>query len=105
MSWVILAALGFVAGAAAGLVFFGGLWWTTHRLSTASRPGLLLSVSLLGRLVVLAVVFVTLASLDPVLLVGAVPGLLAARSVLTRPGMIDRLPTRASSTSGPSGEA
>lgn len=105
MRWLILLVLGFVAGAALGLVFFGGLWWTTQRLATTSRPGLLLSVSLLGRLLVLAAVLVALASLDPLLVIGAVPGLLVARMALTSSRMENRLSAPTPSTSRPPGEA
>jgi F1F0 ATPase subunit 2 len=101
---LIFLVLGFVAGAVVGLVFFGGLWWTTQRLATTSRPGLLLSLSLFGRLLVLAAVLVTLASLDPLLVIGAVPGLLAVRMTLTSSRMANRLPVPAPSTSRPPGE-
>jgi F1F0 ATPase subunit 2 len=54
MSAVITLAAGLVAGVVLGLVFFGGLWWTTQRLATSSRPAILVSVSLLVRVAVLA---------------------------------------------------
>ena len=41
--------LSLLAGMALGLLFFGGLWWTVRRLTTARHPGLLLSASLLLR--------------------------------------------------------
>jgi F1F0 ATPase subunit 2 len=38
-----------VAGAAVGMLFFGGLWWTVQRLATAEHPGLLSLASFLVR--------------------------------------------------------
>lgn len=42
------------AGAALGVVFFGGLWWTVQRAVTAPRPGMLFIGSLLLRMGVVA---------------------------------------------------
>lgn len=84
MSWLPLVVLGGAVGALVGLVFFGGLWWTTRRLATATRPGALLAVSLLARFAVLAIALIVLARLDPALLVGALVGVVAARIALTR---------------------
>jgi F1F0 ATPase subunit 2 len=97
MSDVIALAAGLVAGAVLGVVFFGGLWWTTQRLATSSRPGLLISVSLLVRVVVLAVGLLLLARIGGgPLLLGAV-GLVAARIGLTRLAVNGRLPQPATS--------
>jgi F1F0 ATPase subunit 2 len=90
--WIVLFVLGVAVGGAVGLVFFGGLWWTTQRLTTSSHPGLLMSVSLLGRLGVLAVVMIVLARIDVALLVGAMAGLVATRIALTRAAARGRLP-------------
>jgi F1F0 ATPase subunit 2 len=95
MSTVIALAAGFVAGVALGLVFFGGLWWTTQRLATSSRPGLLVSVSLLVRVVVLATGLVLLAQVGGGPLLLATVGLLATRFGLTRLAVRGRLPQRA----------
>lgn len=88
---VIALALGLVAGVLLGLVFFGGLWWTTQRLATSSRLGLLLSVSLVVRVVVLAAGLFLLARIGGgALLLGAF-GLLATRLGLTRLAVQGRL--------------
>lgn len=39
--WTARVALGLVAGVAAGLLYFGGLWWTVRRVVTSPRPHLL----------------------------------------------------------------
>lgn len=97
MTDVLALAVGLVAGAVLGLVFFGGLWWTTQRLATSPRPGLLLSVSLLVRVVVLAAGLLLLAQIGGgPLLLGAV-GLVAARIGLTRLAVNGRLPQPATS--------
>lgn len=88
---VVLLFGGFAAGLVVGLVFFGGLWSTTRRLATSSRPGLLIVVSLLGRLALLAAVMVVLARADVALLVGSLLGLLTTRLVLTRAATSGRL--------------
>lgn len=46
---ILLLLLAGVAGAALGLVFFGGLWYTVRRLLKSSRPLLLLVVSFVVR--------------------------------------------------------
>lgn len=38
-----------LSGLLLGLIFYGGLWWTTHRGLTARHPGLLFFVSMLVR--------------------------------------------------------
>jgi F1F0 ATPase subunit 2 len=92
MPWVILLVLGCIAGLALGLLFFGGLWWTTQRLATSSRPALVMSVSLLVRTGVLALALVVLARSHVSLLVGAVVGIVIARIGLTRAAINGRLP-------------
>lgn len=97
MSTVIALAAGFVAGVVLGLVFFGGLWWTTQRLATSSRPGLLVSVSLLVRVIVLAAGLLLLAQVGGGPLLLATVGLLATRIGLTRLVVGGRLPQPATS--------
>lgn len=100
MPWVILLVLGCVAGLALGLLFFGGLWWTTQRLATSSRPALVVSVSLLVRTGVLAFALVALARSQVGLLVGAVVGIVIARIGLTKAAINGRLPQIAASGQG-----
>lgn len=78
---VVLAAAG---GAVVGLMFFGTLWWTVRRLTTARHPGLLVAGSFLLRAVVAAVgiVIVSRGELVPLLL--AIGGFIAARTALIR---------------------
>ena len=92
MSDVIALAAGLVTGAVLGVVFFGGLWWTTQRLPTTPRPALLLSLSLLVRVVVLAVGLLLVAQLGGGPLLFAAVGLVVARIGLTRRAVRGRLP-------------
>lgn len=46
-------ALAGAAGALAGLVYFGGLYWTVRRLPTTQRPWLLYGTSAVLRLILL----------------------------------------------------
>jgi F1F0 ATPase subunit 2 len=87
VTWLdVVAALaaGAVVGAALGLVFFGGLWWTSRRLVDASHPALLVTVSLVVRLALVAVALVLHARAAPLLVLGALGGLITARLILTR---------------------
>lgn len=97
MSDVIALAAGLVAGVVLGMVFFGGLWWTTQRLATSSRPGLLLTVSLLVRVVVLVAGLFGLARIGGGPLLLAALGLVCVRVVLVRLAMRGRLPQPATS--------
>jgi F1F0 ATPase subunit 2 len=105
MSAVITLAAGLVAGVVLGLVFFGGLWWTTQRLATSSRPAILVSVSLLVRVAVLAAGLFLLAQVGSGALLVAALGLLATRIGLTRLAVNGRLPqpTTSESTAGGGG--
>lgn len=76
--------LGLVAGAVAGLAFFGGLAATVHNLPTSSRPAALMAASLLGRFVVLALILIGVAIVGTASLIVAVVGMLAVRFVLLR---------------------
>ena len=44
---------GLAIGVAIGLLFFGGLWWTTQRLVTSLHPARLMLVSFAARMTVL----------------------------------------------------
>lgn len=57
LSFIALAVLG---GALAGLLFFGGLWWTVQRIPYVKRPVVLTLSSLLLRLALTMVVFYTI---------------------------------------------
>lgn len=83
MSPAIVFVAGALAGTVLGLVFFGGLWWTSTRLARSTRPALLVAASLLGRMLVLALGLVVLARIDVLALVGGLAGMLATRIALT----------------------
>lgn len=84
MASLILLMLGLLAGAVLGALFFGGLWWTSRRLLSGASSSGFLALSFVGRMVVLALGLIVLARMHPLLLVGAVPGLVAARVGWTR---------------------
>ncbi len=58
--WTLLVT-GLFAGATAGAVFLGGLWWTTRRLAVTSRPALLFLTSFVVRMGALLAIFYLLA--------------------------------------------
>lgn len=91
MQRVTLFLVGVPLGLVVGLVFFGGLWWTTQRLALTRRPGLLLTTSLFVRLATLAVCLVVVARFDGAALIGVLGGLIATRIVMTRAASQDRL--------------
>lgn len=76
------AALGLLAGLAAGLVFFGGLHFTLSRLSTVKHPMLLVVVSFFARSAVLVGTLVAVADGHAVRVVVALIGILTARTIL-----------------------
>jgi len=76
--------LALVAGAALGVFYFGGLWWTTQRLVIASNPALLAFASFVVRTVVTLAGFYLVAGGHWVRLVVCLAGFLLARTVLVR---------------------
>lgn len=74
--------IGIGAGAAVGLVFFGGLRWTIDRLATSRRPRLLVVGSLVVRTVLLVAVLIALADGGFVRVVAALGGVLVARTAV-----------------------
>lgn len=89
MSGFIALVLALAAGAALGLVYFGGLWLTVRQLAGSGRPALLFGASLLVRtlLTVLGFYLVMDASLARVL--ACLLGFIIARQLLVsrlRPG-------------------
>ena len=76
--------IGFSGGLALGWGYFGGLWWTVRRLTSARRPGLLFAASFVIRTgLVIGGLFV-LAAGGWMSMAAALVGLLAMRVVLTR---------------------
>lgn len=79
--WLALAVL---AGAAAGLVFFGGLWYTVRRLAAAARPRLFLLQSFLLRTAVVLGLLYLSAGGGLLPLAGYGLGFWGARSLILR---------------------
>lgn len=77
-------ALSGLAGAALGLMFFAGLWWTVYRLPGARHPALLVMLSLLLRTALAVTGFYWLMADDLLRLTAALLGFLAVRLVLVR---------------------
>lgn len=86
--------LGLGAGALLAVAFVVAVRWTARRLLDAPRPGQLLAISSLVRVVVVAAVFLALARLGPLVLAGTFAGFLIARgvalAVLARPDARER---------------
>lgn len=76
--------LALVAGAALGVFYFGGLWWTTQRIIAASNPALLAFASFVVRTVVTLAGFYLVAGGQWVRLIVCLAGFLLARTVLVR---------------------
>jgi len=83
MQTVVMIPVGAVIGAVVGVVHFGGLAWTVRRF-VAGRHTAVLAISFLLRMAVTALAVVAVAVWAPTAALGLVPGLLAARFVLTR---------------------
>lgn len=79
-SWLLLVPVGVAAGLVLGGVFFGGLWVTARRLTSAHNAALLVGGSYLGRTAALAVGLGLLARSDPALFAGGVVGVIGARA-------------------------
>jgi F1F0 ATPase subunit 2 len=94
---------GLLAGTLLGLVFFGGLWITSALLARGGRIGPLLVLSYAGRMALLALGLVGLARLGPAPLLGAAPGLVLARTILTRAALRPRLPAAVAPGDPPGG--
>jgi F1F0 ATPase subunit 2 len=77
-------ALGLAAGAAAGVVHFGGLWLTVKRLPAARRPHLLMLASFAVRAALVVAVMLAMSYVDWQALVAAFAALILARVVLVR---------------------
>lgn len=85
----------FAAGLILGTVFFGGLWWTVHRLTVASRPSRLLWQSFALRFAIALAGFYAVTNGRGAALAVAVLGFLAMRELIAR-----RCFSRADSTGG-----
>ena len=79
-----------LAGAALGLVFYAGLWWTVRRAATFRRPGLSVLTSLLLRMSVTLGGFYLVAGANWARLLLCLMGFLLARAAVT---WLTRLPS------------
>jgi hypothetical protein len=75
---------GLVLGAGASAVFFLGLAATVGRMADTRRPGALVAVSLVLRVVLLAAIVAAAAALGAAALIAAIVALLATRVLLVR---------------------
>ncbi|MGR9085610.1 MAG: N-ATPase subunit AtpR [Gammaproteobacteria bacterium] len=71
--------MAFFAGALSGGLYFGGLWLTVRQTANCRQPSLGIAVSLLFRLVILAIILYWMADGHWQRYLAAVPGFLAAR--------------------------
>lgn len=76
--------LAFIAGIGLGVFYFGGLWWTVRRISTAPHPAILSLVSFFGRLGVVLLGFYLLTGGHWGRILVSLLGFLVARGVLVR---------------------
>jgi F1F0 ATPase subunit 2 len=85
-------ALAVLAGAALGLVFYAGLWWTVRRAATFRRPGLSVLASLLLRMSIALGGFYVVAGSDWARLLLCLAGFVLARAAVS---WLTRLPSSA----------
>ncbi|MCB0129390.1 MAG: ATP synthase subunit I [Caldilineaceae bacterium] len=76
--------IGFGGGLVLGWGYFGGLWWTVRRLTSARRPALLFAGSFVIRTGLVIGGLFMLANGGWISMAAALVGLLAMRVVLTR---------------------
>lgn len=82
--YAINLSLAVMAGAALGLVYFGGLWLTVRRLAGSKRPGLLMLGSFVARLLVTLFGFYLVMDDSWERLLACLAGFLVVRVTLTR---------------------
>lgn len=87
--------LALLLGAAAGVLFFGGLWWTVRQVTEARRGVWLIPASYCVRLAIVAAVFLVCFRDHAGQLAVALGGFLAARAAFIR-----WLPTRTTAATG-----
>jgi len=88
----------FLLGMALGTVFFGGLWWTVHKVVSSKRPGLLLPGSLLLRTSLVLSGFYIIGADDSLRFGICLGGFVCARYVVTR---LNRSPLPPDKTGNP----
>ena len=83
MQTVAMISVGVAIGTLVGLMHFGGLAWTVRRLAEGGHAGVL-ALSFMIRMAVTAGVVIAVAVLAPLAALGIIPGVIAARVMLTR---------------------
>ncbi|MCB0579721.1 MAG: hypothetical protein KDD10_10485 [Phaeodactylibacter sp.] len=81
---ILIWILALLAGAALGVIFFGGLWWTVRKGLTARRPGLLFLGSMLARSAIVLTGFYLIGGDSWEKLLAALLGFIGMRAVITR---------------------
>ena len=84
MNEMVNLVIAFLAGAATGGFFFGGLWWTVRQVTKARRPAWLFLVSFVVRVGAVGVILFLLFRDHGGRLAVALVGFLAARALLIR---------------------
>lgn len=74
----------FLLGSVIGFIFFGGLWLTVQRVTTARRPGLLIAGSFVVRAAVALAGFILLMDGQWSRLLAGVAGFVVARIFILR---------------------
>lgn len=72
------------AGALLGVFYFGGLWWTVLRMTTAQNAGILFAVSFLLRILVVIAGFFLISGGDWQRLLAALVGFMLVRHLIIR---------------------
>ena len=76
--------IGFGLGTILGLAYFAGLWLTVRRIPASAKPGRLLGLSLMARLLpALAVMWLVIRH-DPGMFLAMIPGFLVGRFCVSR---------------------
>ena len=89
MNETLTLVLAWIAGAALGAVFFGGLWWTVRKGLASSKPALWLLASLLLRMAIALGGFYLVSGGDWQRLLACLAGFVMARQIVIR---LTRLP-------------
>lgn len=84
MTYLFEGSVAAVGGIVAGLIYYGGLWWTLQRLANATRPALLLGMSFLARTVLILLMLLWLTDLQFTLILIFMAAFVVTRVVLTR---------------------
>ena len=77
------AAIAFIGGFFLGVVFYGGLWWTTRKALSVRRPAVLVAGSFFLRIAVVSAGFLIISAMQWQRLLMSLAGLLIARLMFT----------------------